>query len=119
MDGAFSKSKYNLGKVNEVTLSFENSLVDAHFRFASHLLDLFGNINEIFQEKCGFVNYFWEYIVPLLQILRNELMKIENGDFETSIFAGIRNQSDRAIYDNFETPHFESKHEVFQRQYVS
>ena len=81
-----SSSTFPLGKIKDAGFSFKNPLIDAHFRFASYIFDRLGDVNEIFQEKYGFVHYFWENMIPLDQVLKNELEKIETGDFATFPF---------------------------------
>ena len=52
-----------------------------HFKFASKLFDILGEVNEVFQAKFGFVNYQLEYLVSLYFFLVRELQKLQNEDF--------------------------------------
>ena len=45
------------------------------------MLDILAEINTIFQEKYGFVPFFWEYLRSLSAFLREKLREIERGDF--------------------------------------
>ena len=75
-----------LGQIKDAGFSFKNPLIDAHFRFASYIFDRLGDVNEIFQAKYGFVHYFLEFMIPLDQVMKNELAKIGTGDFATFPF---------------------------------
>ena len=81
-----SSSPFPLGQIKDASFWFKNRLIDAHFRFASYVFDRLGDVNEFFQAKYGFVHHFWEYMIPLHQIMKNELEKIENGNFTTFPF---------------------------------
>ena len=83
-----------LGPIKNVPFSFQHSLVNAHFRLAKAILEILGDINEIFQRKYGFVHDFWEYMVPFYQLMKYELGKIENGDFTTYPFLGQLGQNE-------------------------
>ena len=75
-----STAKHPLGQIKELRLSFKHPLVDAHFRFAKDILDILGDLNELFQVRYAFVNNLWECLVSLHQYLVRELRKIENRD---------------------------------------
>ena len=81
-----SSSTFPVGQIKDAVFSFKNPLIDAHFRFASYIFDRLGDVNELFQVKYGFVHYFWEYMIPLHQIMKNELEKIEDSNFTTFPF---------------------------------
>ena len=62
-------SKNPLGQIKDIPFSFGNSLIVAHFKFASFLFDVLGDINEIFQAKYSFVDHFWGHIENLRNLL--------------------------------------------------
>ena len=70
-----------LGPLRNIPLSFGHPLVRAHFQFALFVLNVLAEINTIFQEKYAFVPYLWEYVESFEAFVRDELPKIENGDF--------------------------------------
>ena len=81
-----SAPEHPLGEIKDVRFSFQHPLVNAHFQFAWYVLDLLGNINEIFQVKYGFVHDFWEYLVSLGEFIKGEILKIGRRDFGTFRF---------------------------------
>ena len=76
-----STSKYPLGEIKDVHFTFRNSLIFAHFKFASWIFDILGEVNEIFPAKLSFVVYQWEYLVTFHSFLVCELQKLQNEDF--------------------------------------
>ena len=76
-----STSKFSLGAIKEVPFSFSNPIANAHFRFAFFILDVLGQVNELFQAKYSFVNYCWEWLLSLFSFLKSELLKMENGNW--------------------------------------
>ena len=81
-----SSSKCNLGPIKDIPFSLQHPIINAHFKFAKAIFAVLGNINEVFQGKYGFIHYFWEYMVPLYELMKYELETIENGDFTTYPF---------------------------------
>ena len=119
-----SAAKHPLGQIKELRLSFKHPLVDAHFRFAKDILDILGDLNELFQVRYAFVNNLWECLVSLHQYLVRELWKIENRDLSGfsylalfSVFGKNWRRKSTTICRDFETPHFEFEREVFQHQF--
>ena len=85
-----STAKFPLGQIKELPFSFKHPLIDAHFRFAKFILDILGDLNEMFQVRYAFVNNLWDCLVSLHQYLVRELRKIETGDFgDFPYLAGI------------------------------
>ena len=76
-----STPKHPLGQIKDVPFSFKHPLVRAHFHFAKDILDILGDLNEMFQAKYAFINNMWECLVSLFHFLSRELEKIEHNDF--------------------------------------
>ena len=64
--------KFPLGEIKDVPFSFDHPLVRAHFQFAKDLLDILGDLNELFQMKYSFVNNLWDHMSSLYQFLVGE-----------------------------------------------
>ena len=72
--------KTSLGQIKDVLFSFGNELVKAHFEFALVILDILGEINQVYQVKYGFLPYFMDYLASLYGFLKNELGKMIHED---------------------------------------
>ena len=75
-----ASSKHPLGQIKNVPFSFGNELVKAHFEFALVILDILGEINQVYQVKYGFLPYFMDYLASLYGFLKNELGKMIHED---------------------------------------
>ena len=95
MDRTHVKFQIPLGEIKDLFFSFENPLVLAHFKFASEIFDMLGEVNEIFQRKYGFINYHWEYLVTLFKFFVRELQKLQNNDFSRFEYLALFDQEKR------------------------
>ena len=73
-------------------------MIVAHFKFASFLFDVLGDINEIFQAKYSFVDHFWGHIENLRNFLVRELMKLENNDLSRFDYLAEFDQEKRSQF---------------------
>ena len=87
--------KFPLGEIKDVPFSFDHPLVRAHFQFAKDILDILGDLNELFQMKNAFINNLWDYMASLYQFLVGELGKIETGNF--SRFSYLSGMGDETL----------------------
>ena len=84
--------------IDNTSQFFSNSFIDAHFRFASLLLERICRLNARMQEQNAQVHEVWESVLFLRQQFETDLHDMESGLFGKFTYVGGLNRAQRATF---------------------